>query len=283
MNESSPFVVEPAFVASRLGTPGFSVVDASWYLPAHGRDGLAEYMAAHIPTAVFFDQDAIVDPASRLPHALPSPEFFAESAGRLGISDRDTIVVYDGMGLFSAPRVWWMLRVMGARDVFVLNGGLPAWRVGGLPLARGEASPQPAVFTPAFDADRVISLDLMRSIVATASAQIADARPAERFRGEAPEPRPGIRGGHMPGARNVPASTLSRDGRLLPIGELRDAIEVSGLDLARPVVTSCGSGITAAVITLALESLGHRDNALFDGSWTEWGGAADTPVVTGDA
>lgn len=283
MSKNSPFVVEPAYVAARLGTPGFSVVDASWYLPAQGRDAFAEYLAGHIPDAVFFDQDSIVDPASRLPHALPSPEFFAEGVGRLGISDLDTIVVYDGIGMFSAPRVWWMLRVMGARDVYVLDGGLPAWRAEGLPLARGEASRPPAVFTPAFDARRVVSLDRMRRIVETASAEIADARPAERFRGEAPEPRPGIRGGHMPGARNVPAAMLSREGRLLPIEDLRAIMVGAGLDLARPVVTSCGSGVTAAIITLALESLGHRDNALFDGSWTEWGGAADTPVIVGEA
>jgi thiosulfate/3-mercaptopyruvate sulfurtransferase len=283
MSEISAFVVSPQWVAARLGSRSLVIIDASWYLPAQNRDARGEFLAGHIPGAVFFDQDAIVEPGSALPHTLPSPAFFADKVGRLGISEKDTVVVYDGVGLFSAPRVWWMMRIMGARDVYVLDGGLPAWRAAGLPVAAGEADPVPAAFVPSFDAARVVTFEAMRHVVEERSAVVADARPAERFRGEAPEPRPGVRGGHMPGARSVPAAALSRNGALLPAQELRAIFERAGVDLSRPVVTSCGSGVTAAVVTLALETIGHRDNALYDGSWAEWGGSSDAPVVVGEA
>ena len=281
MQQSSPFVVSADWLQERLGKPGLSVVDGSWYLPAHNRDARAEYDAAHIPGAVFFDQEQVVEPGSSLPHTLPSPRHFAQFAGAMGLAEKDTIVVYDGPGMFSAPRVWWMFRTMGARDVYVLDGGFDRWKEAGRPVSAEPTKIAPNFFETDFDAERVVSLDEMRSIVDSASAQVADARPAGRFTGKDPEPRPGMRSGHMPGARNVPATSLSRDGKLLPVNELRDVLESAGLDLSAPVVTSCGSGVTAAVISLALASIGHEDNRLYDGSWTEWGGRQDTPVVTG--
>lgn len=281
MAETSPFVIDADWLQSKLGTPGLSIVDASWYLPAMKRNACAEYEAGHIPGAVFFDQDAVVDPDSTLPHTLPRPEVFARHVGPMGISADDTIVVYDGPGFFSAPRVWWMFRVMGVFQVYILDGGLDRWRKEGRPLTDKPTKVAPNVFYADFDASRVASLAEMRKIVAEGSVQIADARPAGRFEGTEPEPRLGIRSGHMPGARSLPATSLSRGGSLLSLDELRAAVEKAGIDLGKPVVTSCGSGVTAAVITLALESLGHKDNKLYDGSWTEWGGLSDTPVVTG--
>lgn len=284
MNTNEPpsgLTVTAAWLAQHLHDAGLSIVDASWYLPAQNRDAKAEYEAGHIPRAVFFDQDLVVDPASSLPHTLPPPGLFARFAGSMGISVDDTIVVYDGPGLFSAPRVWWMFRVMGATKVFVLEGGFERWKAEGRPVSAEPTRIAPCLFDAAFDAGRVVSFAEMRDIVATGSAQVADARPAGRFAAIDPEPRPGLRGGHMPGARNVPALSLSRNGALLPPDELRGLLEGAGLDLSKPIVTSCGSGVTAATISFALTSLGHRDHRLFDGSWTEWGGHPDTPVVTG--
>lgn len=281
MSETSLFTVSSAWLEERLGQPGLSIVDASWYLPAQGRDAKAEYEAGHIPGAVFFDQDAVVDPDSDLPHALPDAATFQRHASAMGISESDTIIVYDGPGLFSAPRVWWMFRVMGAKDVRVLEGGLDGWRAEGRALTNEPTRIAPTVFNASFDDTRVADIKTVRGVVEDGSAQIADARPAGRFTGEDPEPRTGMRSGHMPGARNVPASALSRDGRLLATEELRALFAQAGLDLERPVVTSCGSGVTAAVITLALETVGHTNNRLYDGSWSEWGGREDTPVATG--
>lgn len=277
------FTVSAEWLEKHLNDPGIAVVDASWYLPAQQRDARAEYDATHIPRAVFFDHDQVVDPDSKLPHTLPSPELFATFAGSMGISRDDTIVVYDGPGLFSAPRAWWMFRVMGAKNVYVLEGGIDGWKSDGRFVTNKPTKVAPSFFDAHFDKSRVASLAEMRKIVDGGSLQIADARPPGRFEGTDPEPRAGVRGGHMPGARNVPASALGRDGKLLPPDELRKLMSGAGIDLAQPVVTSCGSGVTAAVITLALETLGHTDNKLYDGSWTEWGGTPDTPVVTGAA
>ena len=201
----------------------------------------------------------------------------------MGVSADDTIVVYDGPGLFSAPRVWWMLRVMGAKTVLLLDGGFDRWQREGRPVTAQPTKIAPCVFDAAFDSGRVVPLVEMRKIVADGSAAIADARSAGRFAGTEPEPRPGLRSGHMPGARSVPSSALSRDGSLLPPAELKAVLEKAGVDLTRPVVTTCGSGVTAAAITLALESIGHVDNRLYDGSWSEWGAEPDTPVATGEA
>jgi thiosulfate/3-mercaptopyruvate sulfurtransferase len=281
MSDTSPFVVSPDWLEERLGKPGLSIVDGSWYLPTQQRDAKAEYQAGHIPGAVFFDQDQVVDPASDLPHTLPKPKLFGQFANSMGIDEDDTIIVYDGPGMFSAPRVWWMFRLMGAREVFVLDGGFDGWKREGRRVTAEPTRIAASFFEVECDPARVASLDEMKAIVAAGSTQIADARPAGRFAGTDPEPRKGIRSGHMPGARNVPATSLSRDGKLLPVNELRRVLEASGIDLSKPVVTSCGSGVTAAVISLALASVGHVDNRLYDGSWTQWGGQADTPVVTG--
>lgn len=283
MAETSRFVVSADWLQERLGKPGIKVVNASWYLPAQGRDGRAEYDAGHIPGAVYFDQDAVVDPDSKLPHALPPALLFARHAGSMGIGVDDTIVVHDGPGFFSAPRVWWLFRVMGAKNVFVLDGGSDRWKREGRPVTAEVTKVAPCLFDADFDESRVASFERMKAIVSEGEAQVADARPAGRFTGAEPEPRAGMRSGHMPGARNVPAVSLSKDGSLLPLPELKEKLEAAGVDLDRPVVTSCGSGVTAAVITLALESLGHTDNRLYDGSWSEWGGRPDTPVVTGPA
>lgn len=279
---TSPFVVSADWLQERLGKPGLSVIDGSWYLPAQGRDARVEYEAAHINGAVFFDHDKVVDPDSPLPHTLPAPRLFAQFLSAMGVDEKDTIVVYDGPGLFSAPRLWWMLRLMGAQEVYVLDGGIDRWRAEGRPVTAEPTKIAPGYFDVDFDKVRVASFDDMQRIVAEKTTQIADARPAGRFRGTEPEPRPGIRGGHMPGAKNLPASSLSRNGSLLPVDELRTVLEGAGLDLSQPIVTSCGSGVTAAVISLALASIGHSDNQLYDGSWSEWGGRTDTPVVTGD-
>ncbi|MER8750176.1 3-mercaptopyruvate sulfurtransferase [Mesorhizobium sp. M1050] len=281
MAEDSPFTVDADWLQQRLGEPGLTIVDASWYLPAQKRDARGEYDAAHIPGARFLDQDAVSDPDSPLPHMLPSPQDFAQYVGAMGVSADDTIVVYDGPGFFSAPRAWWMFRVMGVFQTYILDGGFDGWKAAGRPVTAEPTKIAPCVFHADFDAGRVASLADMRRIVDTGESQIADARGAGRFTGAEPEPRAGIRSGHMPGARNLPYSALSENGELLSKDRLRKVIEEAGIDLSKPVVTSCGSGITAAVVTLALETLGHTDNRLYDGSWTEWGGLSDTPVVTG--
>ncbi|MER8372491.1 3-mercaptopyruvate sulfurtransferase [Mesorhizobium sp. M1406] len=281
MAEDSPFTVDADWLQQRLGEPGLTIIDASWYLPAQKRDARGEYEAAHIPGARFLDQDAVSDPDSPLPHMLPSPRHFAQYVGAMGVSADDTIVVYDGPGFFSAPRAWWMFRVMGVFQTYILDGGFDGWKAAGRPVTAEPTKIAPSVFHADFDAGRVASLADMRRIVDTGESQIADARGPGRFTGTEPEPRTGIRSGHMPGARNLPYSALSENGELLSKDRLRKVIEEAGIDLSKPVVTSCGSGITAAVATLALETLGHTDNRLYDGSWTEWGGLSDTPVVTG--
>ncbi|MGV8937131.1 MAG: 3-mercaptopyruvate sulfurtransferase [Allorhizobium sp.] len=279
--EKSRFVVSTDWVGKQLGAPEFRIVDASWYLPAQNRNGALEYASGHIPGAVFFDQDVIADQDTGLPHSLPSPEFFADSMGMLGIAATDTIVVYDGPGIFSAPRVWWMLRVMGAERVYVLDGGLDGWKAEGRPLSTDLPEPAPVTFNVALNTARVTTFAQMQSLVETGGRQIADARPFGRFTGEDAEPRAGMRSGHMPGARSVPAVSLSENGHLKDLGTLKTIFDAAGIDLSKPVVTSCGSGVTAAVITLALESLGHTDNSLYDGSWSEWGSKPETAIVTG--
>ncbi|WEZ83451.1 3-mercaptopyruvate sulfurtransferase [Rhizobium sp. 32-5/1] len=280
-NTTSAFVVSLDWLEQRLGDPGIRIVDASWYLPAQQRDPKAEYAAAHIPGAVFFDQDAVADLSSGLPHTLPSPEFFAKSVGDLGVRETDTIIVYDGPGIFTAPRVWWSLRTMGARNVFVLDGGMDGWKADGRPVTTDVPAPSPVPFTPSFNAAAVTSFQEMTAIVASGERQIADARGPGRFTGEEAEPRAGMRSGHMPGAQSLPSGVFSQGGKLKSLEELRKTIEAAGIDLSKPVVTTCGSGVTAAIITLALQSLGHADNTLYDGSWSEWGSRQDTAVVTG--
>jgi thiosulfate/3-mercaptopyruvate sulfurtransferase len=281
MSETSRFVVSSDWLAAELGAPDLKVVDASFYLPAHNRDADAEYLAGHIPGAVRFDHDKVADHSTGLPHMVPAADIFAEAVGKLGIKETDRVVIYDGPGIFSAPRGWWLFRIMGAKQVFVLDGGLDGWKAEGRALEAGIPSPEPVTFEATVRVDKIIDLQTMLGIISDGSAQIADARPAGRFAGTEPEPRAGMRSGHMPGARSLPSGTFSLNGKLRTLPELRQAIEDAGIDFGQPVVTSCGSGITAAIITLALESLGHEDNALYDGSWTEWGARQDTPVVTG--
>lgn len=277
----SRFVVSADWLQAELGKPDLRVLDASFYLPAQKRDADAEYAAGHIPGTIRFDQDKIADHSTSLAHTIPSPDYFAAEVGRLGISENDRIVVYDGIGLFASPRVWWLFRVMGAKNVFVLDGGLDGWKAEGRPLESTAPNYAAARFTPDFDESRVVTLDRMRDIVSSGAMQIADARSAGRFAAAEPEPRAGMRSGHMPGARSLPSGTFANQGRFKSLPELRQTIEDAGIDLSKPVVTSCGSGITAAIITLALESLGHHDNKLYDGSWSEWGSRDDTPIVTG--
>ncbi|OCJ03677.1 3-mercaptopyruvate sulfurtransferase [Rhizobium sp. AC44/96] len=279
--EKSRFVVSADWLQAELGKPDLRVLDASFYLPAQKRDADAEYTAGHIPGAIRFDQDKIADHSVPLPHTIPTPEQFAAEVGKLGIGENDRIVVYDGIGLFASPRVWWLFRVMGAKNVFVLDGGLDGWKAEGRPLGTIVQRYEPKTFTPAYDDKRVVKLEAMKAIVSGGTLQIADARSAGRFAATEPEPRAGMRSGHMPGARSLPSGVFANQGRFKSLPELKQTIESAGINLSKPVVTSCGSGITAAIITLALESLGHADNKLYDGSWSEWGSREDTPVVTG--
>lgn len=275
-------LVSTAWLAERLGAPDLRIVDATWFMPAENRSGRAEHLLAHIPGAVFFDIDEIADRSTDLPHMLPTPEAFAQAAGALGLTPDAEVVVYDAHGIFSAPRVWWMLRAMGFPRVHVLDGGLKAWRAEGRPLESGPVDPAPATFAPKFDAALVRHADDVSTILRTGSAQMVDARPPARFRGEAPEPRAGLRGGHMPGACNVCWNVLvTEDGRLKTGEALEAAFQSAGVDLARPIVTTCGSGVSAAVLALGLARLGLDRVPIYDGSWTEWGGLADAPVVTG--
>jgi thiosulfate/3-mercaptopyruvate sulfurtransferase len=276
-----PHFVTTDWLADNLGAPGLAIVDGSFYLPAQGRDAQAEYLAQHIPGAVRFDVEAICDPASELPHMLPDPVAFASHMRRLGIGDGMRVIVYDGLGLFSAPRVWWMLRAFGVREVAILEGGMPAWIAEHRPMEDGEPIRQPRHFTARLDHAVVASVDDVRRALDTGAAQVIDVRAADRFRGDAPEPRPGLRAGHMPGSINLPWTELVSQGRLRPAPDLLAAFDKAGIDPQRPIITSCGSGVSAAILTLALDVAGRKPGALYDGSWAEWGGRADLPIATG--
>ena len=275
-------LVSTDWLAAHLKDPDLRVLDASWFMPESGRDAKAEYAAAHIPGARFFDIDEISDQRSNLPHMVPPVEKFMSRMRAMGVGDGHQVVVYDASGLFSAARVWWTFRLMGKMDVAVLDGGLPKW------LAEGrEVEDMPPIVR-----DRHMTVSRQNQLVKDvtqvahaaklAQAEIIDARSAERFRGEVDEPRPGLRAGHIPGSRNVPFATLlNADGTLKAADDLKAVFEAAGVDLSKPAITSCGSGVTAAILSLALERIGHRNHALYDGSWSEWGMYEDLAVAKG--
>ena len=254
-------LVSASWLAGELGQARLKVVDATWFMPGDPRNGRTEFETAHVPGAVFFDIDAVSDRSSPLPHMLPAPEALAQALAELGLSRGDRVVVYDAQGVFSAPRVWWTLRAAGFKQVFVLDGGLRAWLAAGRSVETGSGSPSPVAAADAiFEENLVRNLEQMRSLSQDGGAQIVDARPTARFLGEAPEPRPGLRSGHMPGALNLPWQALiAEDGRMRPAAELREAFEAAGVDLSAPIVTTCGSGVSAALLALAWWRFRERD------------------------
>jgi thiosulfate/3-mercaptopyruvate sulfurtransferase len=283
MATSDPnLLVSTEWLAERLHAPDIRILDASLYLPGDPRNARAEYLRAHIPGARFFDIDEISDEHSPLPHMLPPVEKFVSRVRKMGIGDGHRVIVYDQQGLFSAARAWWMFRVFGHQDVAVLDGGLPKWLAEGRPVEQDEPEPRERHFTARRNAAMVRDVTQVAQAVKLGAEQIVDARSPGRFRGAEPEPRPGLRAGHIPGSRNVHyASLLNPDKTMKGPDEIRAIFEAAGVDLSKPIVTSCGSGVTAAILTLALNRIGHTRNALYDGSWAEWGAYRDLKVETG--
>lgn len=279
-----PSLVSTAWLAEHLERPGIVVVDATYHLPNVPRDARAEYEREHIPSAQFFDIDRIADPAADLPHMLPSPEAFARAVEALGIGSDDHVVAYDSYGLMSAARPWWMFRIFGHERVSVLDGGLPKWKREGRPVT--DAPSRPAAgkqFRPRFRPELVRSKAQLMANLASRAEQVLDARAAGRFQGTAPEPRQGLRSGRIPGSRNLPFNRLLDPGdqTMAPPEKLKQLFAETGIDPAKPIVTSCGSGVTACVLALGLEQIGAEHVAIYDGSWSEWGLPGDTPVETG--
>ena len=280
------WIVETEWLAEHLDAPDLIVFDGTWHLPNSGRDARAEYLAEHIPGALFFDIDDLVDEKSPLPHMLPPTPKFASRMKKMGVGDGMRIVVYDSYGLFSAARVWWTFRALGHQDVAVLNGGLKKWKAEGRPLEDMPPTRRTARhFTPLLNNSLVRDLDDMKGYVAKGGMQIVDARPQGRFEGKDPEPRPGLRGGHIPGSKNVPSGKiLNEDGTLKSKAELEQIFREAGIDPGKPVVTTCGSGVTASMLSLALSVVGQDNAAVYDGAWTEWGQEQlDTLVEAGPA
>jgi thiosulfate/3-mercaptopyruvate sulfurtransferase len=280
MASKLPIFVSTEWLAANLSQKNIAVVDASWYLPTMNRDGKAEFLVRHIPGAVHFDIDTVKDMSNPLPHMLPTAKEFGEAVGAMGLSEDMTIIIYDGAGLFAAPRVRWTFQVMGAKDVRILEGGFPKWLAEGRAVEAGPAKPKKRVFKASKKRGVVANIKSIKAALADKSAQVVDARPAPRFKGEAPEPRPGVASGHMPGSLNVPFDAVVKDGALLPPDGIEQAFASAGVDLDKPVISSCGSGVSAAILSLALETSGVEVKSLYDGSWSEWGTRADCPVAT---
>ncbi|MCT4657249.1 MAG: 3-mercaptopyruvate sulfurtransferase [Cohaesibacter sp.] len=281
MGERTKWLVSTDWLAEHMKSPDVVVLDGSWYLPHMERDPVAEYKEGHIPGAIFFDIDAIADLSTDLPHMLPSAVQFSSAMRKMGIGDGQRIVIYDGMGLFSAARVWWTFRTMGVEDVFVLDGGLPKWKAEGRPLDDMPPAPSPRHFSSRLDHSAVRDFGDVLKAMDDDGIQIVDARPRERWQGLAPEPRPNVRSGRIPGSLSVPfLDLLDDDGCLKDVAALKSSFEEAGVDLSKPIITSCGSGATAAVLTFALDTIGHQKNSLYDGAWAEWGGKDDAPLAT---
>jgi len=279
-DNSDKWLVETDWLEAHLNAPDVTILDGNWYLPNDPRDPYEEHLQARIPGAIFFDIDEISDKSNSLPHMLPSPEQFSLQMRKMGIGDGMRVVVYDAQGMFSAARVWWTFRAMGNEDVAVLNGGLAKWTAEGRPLEDGPPMSRGVRhFTSRRNADLIRDRDEILKMVDDGSEQIIDARAADRFRGEAPEPREGLRSGHIPGSINLPyPELLNSDGTLKPAEELKQVFETAGVDLAKPVVNTCGSGVTASILALALAILGHRHVSVYDGSWSEWGADESLPI-----
>lgn len=278
-------LVTTEWLAGRLGDPRVRIVDSSWYLPAQNRDGRAEYAAQHIPGTVYWDIEAISDPSNPLPHMLPSADIFAGHMQRLGLAPENHVVVYDGAGIFTSPRVWWTLREFGYPAVSVLDGGLPKWMAEGRPVTTEVVESPLAGMPPAAKPRRVRTGDDLLANLGTAREQVLDARAQARFEGSAPEPRPNCRAGHIPGSKCLPFDGLMDpvNRTMLPAAELKSRFDAVGIDLTKPVVTTCGSGVTACVLAFGMHLIGHEDVAVYDGSWSDWGTRQDTPVDTGPA
>ena len=276
-------LVSTEWLAARLGDPKVKIIDASFKMPGILPLPKDDYLAAHIPGAVFFDVDAVSDQSTALPHMFPSAEQFGRDVGSLGVGNDDTIVVYDAGGWVAGPRVWWMFLSYGHDKVRVLDGGLKKWRAEARPVQSGKVTPKPTSFRASFDRKRVRNIEQMIQNVARGPEQVIDARSGERFEGRVAEPRPGLRSGHIPGSRNLPYNNLfdPGTGTMKPLDDLRKAFAGAGIDMGKPIVTSCGSGVSAMVLTLALYRLGVRDVALYDGSWSEWGLTDGPPIATG--